>query len=120
MSASLLVLCAAHLGCYDWIDIKPTELPKLTESSARRIEGPAGEVVEVRRAYDVRITSLTGTANYSSPVRSSLSDGTLTVDGPGQTRQSFFICGSRRGSKFHSSILRARASLSSLACSAWR
>lgn len=95
------ILAIASTGCYRWVSIKPTELPKLNgsyvratgrvstprgsvvtyEATVAHIERPDGTLVEVTGPYDAEITTTQGAAIYEHPVNSSVDGSNLAVQG---------------------------------------
>ena len=72
-----LVFAMHSTGCYEWIDIRPSELPKLQpppESSAEAharnatLERPDGSLLEIGRNADVRVTARGFEREFESPV----------------------------------------------------
>ncbi|MFT5357084.1 MAG: hypothetical protein ACI9KE_004314 [Polyangiales bacterium] len=112
-SASLILLMAAsvlHLGCINWIEIRPQDLPRLSAASSAQLqeaietgeEGGAspssavtgttiedvdGDEVRIRPPYDARIVTALGRLEVDGPVAAAIAEGALTVQGP-QTRRS--------------------------------
>jgi hypothetical protein len=94
----LLALVAT--GCYEWVRVPPTELPRLDESAPRPIVradgviGPVvraetGETIEVAGEFAVRVTTGADSTDFMSPLHCSLTDGTLHLAEEGTPTQSF-------------------------------
>lgn len=107
-SVSLILMMAAsvlHLGCINWVDIRPQDLPRLSASSSAQLqqaietgeEGGAspstavtgttledadGDEVLIRPPYDARIVTAAGRLEVEGPVAAAIADGELTVQGP--------------------------------------
>jgi hypothetical protein len=80
----VVVLWFSPLACasYQWTAIKPAALPALTAARSGPVEREDGTAFEVKRAFDVRITTASECVQFSAPVKSRLSDdGQLIVDG---------------------------------------
>lgn len=112
-TVSLVLSVAAsvvHLGCINWVDIRPQDLPRLSAASSAQLqeaieageEGGAspstavtgttiedvdGDEVRIRPPYDARITTAAGRLDVSGPVAAAITEGELTVQGP-QTNRS--------------------------------
>lgn len=89
IACCLLAGSLTQVGCYDWVEIRPTELPRVTEASVQIVEDSDGQPVQVRGGCDVRVTNSGGATTYSAPVRSRLAQGSLVVEGPGRLPQSY-------------------------------
>ena len=78
-----MVLWFSPLACvsYEWTAIKPAALPALTAARSGRVEREDGSPFEVKRAFDVRVTTESECVQFSEPVKSRLSDGQLIVNG---------------------------------------
>jgi hypothetical protein len=99
MSRFVPVLVACSLlttGCFTYVPIRPTELPKLNGSfqssesvganttlvtrSVAQVEGEDGKMVELRGQHDVVVTLKDGTkTTYEHPVSASEQDGALVI-----------------------------------------
>jgi hypothetical protein len=75
----LMTLFAQSAGCYQWIEVRPTELVKLNGSQDEsgvwrpsdpnaRLSRTDGSVFEVRRNADVRLETPRGTYDFTAPV----------------------------------------------------
>ena len=73
----LVVLVAA--GCYDWVPVRPTELPKLS-AGARELERADGGRFEVRRAVTAKITTPWGATKFAQP-QAGIEGGKLRISG---------------------------------------
>jgi|GEM_PF-2699814 len=94
--SAVAALSLAQVGCYDWVAIRPSELPKLNSLSSqtvaagnlqvtvmtiRTVRSPDGRLVEIRGAHDVQVRADGATVEFEHPVESSVADETLTVAG---------------------------------------
>ena len=80
VSKGILVLAFSlqFTGCYEWVAIRPSELPKLDHDGAQseaersvrnaRLERPDGSLVEVNRSADVRLTTASESLELEAPV----------------------------------------------------
>ena len=74
----VLALSLQSTGCYEWVAVRPSELPKLDHDGAQseaernvrnaRLERPDGSLVEVNRSADVRLTTSSDTLEFVAPV----------------------------------------------------
>lgn len=100
----------AVAGCYSWVPIKATELPKLngastipvasmsltpppspgvtpagamviTKDSVAHVERPDGSLVEIKGQFDAQIDTPSGSTLFEYPVRSAVQDSSLLVQG---------------------------------------
>jgi len=87
-------------GCYGWVPVPPTELPKLDDSVPRPQSGEgswpvvhdaAGDPVEVIGAFSVEVTTKAGSDDFMSPLRCSVSDGGLRLAEEGGNPKTFPI-----------------------------
>jgi hypothetical protein len=110
--ASALALGAA--GCTAWVDVKPSELPKLNrvglvppselppEHTGKQmrwvaiVEGSDGRRIVVGGQPDVRITSPSGYSVYEYPVVSTVEGETLTISGRNRAGDVFRLADVRR------------------------
>jgi hypothetical protein len=94
----LVVLLAT--GCYEWVRVPPSELPRLDESAPRpivRADGVVGPVVraetgktiEVAGEFAIRVTTGADSTDFMGPLHCSLTDGTLHLAEEGAPPQSF-------------------------------
>ena len=87
-----LAVTIATSGCYSWVDVKPTELPKLNNAGGvssgfmgevqevHKVEQPDGKIAEIRGRYDVRLTGNNGTElDFDHPVVATLAGNDLTL-----------------------------------------
>lgn len=76
---SLVAFSAQSLGCYQWVEVRPTELVKLNGSqdesgvwrpsgSIARLQRTDGSLFEVGRNADVRLETSQGTYDFTAPV----------------------------------------------------
>lgn len=94
--SAVAALSLAQVGCYDWVAIRPSDLPKLnaatsqtvsagnlqvTLTSVRTVHTPDGRIVEIRGGHDVAVTAEGTTVEFEYPVESNVADETLTVAG---------------------------------------
>jgi hypothetical protein len=80
-------------GCVRWVDIKPTELPKLNPAPApdgtqvvvetiAHVERPDGKQVEISGPFHADVTTTgAGVMRFKHPVYSGLQNGTLVIEG---------------------------------------
>jgi hypothetical protein len=80
VSKGMLVLAFSlqSTGCYQWVAIRPSELPKLDNDGAQpaaernvrnaRLERPDGSLVEVNRSSDVRLETASESLELAAPV----------------------------------------------------
>lgn len=76
----LVAYFAQSAGCYQWVEVRPTELPKLNASEGEkatperppsrsaRLERTDGSLLEIGRNADVRLETAQGTYDFASPV----------------------------------------------------
>jgi hypothetical protein len=94
----LLALLAT--GCYEWVRVPPSELPRLDESAPRPIVradgvvGPViraetGKTIEVAGEFAVRVTTEADSADFMGPLHCSLTEGSLHLAEDGAPPQSF-------------------------------
>ena len=94
MRAEGTLLCALlvfgqSVGCYEWIEVRPADLPKLNEAEASeesqrargpaRLERPDGSLLEVGRNADVRVTTEEESYEFTSPVVARIADENLWI-----------------------------------------
>lgn len=107
----MLAFSLLQLGCIDWIEVRPTDLPRLSASSSAQlqqaietgeeggvspstavtgttIEDADGDEVRIRPPYDARLTTAEGSVNIEGPVAAAVANGNLTVQGPETDRMS--------------------------------
>jgi hypothetical protein len=92
----IATLSLAQVGCYDWVAVRPSDLPKLNAVSSqtvsagtaqvtlmdvRTVRAPDGRLVEIRGAHDVEVTADGATVSFEHPVEAKVADETLTVAG---------------------------------------
>ena len=97
-----LLLLAQASGCYNWVDIKPTEITKLNgsyavatgavstptgtvttvERTVAHVERPDGTLVEIKGEYDARVATGEGEPlEFAHPVNSAIKDDILFLRG---------------------------------------
>jgi hypothetical protein len=75
----LVAFCARSAGCYQWVEVRPTELTKLNASPDEsgvwlppgpnaRLERTDGSLLEVGRNADVRVETSQGVYDFTAPV----------------------------------------------------
>ena len=89
-------LALTHVGCVDWVAVRPSELPKLNNFStetfsagsthltvvtARNVRGADGRVVQITGEHDVLVTADGKEVSFEHPVEARVVDDTLTVAG---------------------------------------
>ena len=97
----MLVAVVGTAGCLRWVEIKPTELPKLNGSYARttgavptptgptmivertvaHIERPDGTLVEISGRFHADVSTSAGSLRFEHPVNSELQNDVLVIQG---------------------------------------
>jgi len=98
----VIAVLATNAGCLRWVDIKPTELPKLNGSYARNVgavptpagtqmvvertvahvERPDGTLVEISGRFHADVTTASaGSLRFEHPVSSVLQNDVLLIQG---------------------------------------
>jgi hypothetical protein len=88
----ILAVSLTTSGCYSWVDVKPTELPKLNGGGnvasgfmgeveeVHKVEQSDGRMAEIRGSYDVRLTGTNGSElDFSHPVVATVAGDALTL-----------------------------------------
>jgi hypothetical protein len=87
-------------GCYGWVQVPPTELPKLDDSVPRPPVQPAvgpwpvvrdvtGEPVEVVGSFAVKVTTKGDSEDFMSPLHCSVAEGGLRLAEDGASSKTF-------------------------------
>lgn len=87
-------------GCYGWVSVPPTELPKLDETAPRAPDQPRagtwpvirdvdGEPFEVIGSFTVSVKTASQSRKYASPIHCSVADEGLQLAGDGGSPQAF-------------------------------
>jgi hypothetical protein len=87
-------------GCYGWVSVPPTELPKLDDSAPRPSAQPGeepwpvvldveGEPVDVVGPFKVKVRTNGGGNKFRSPLRCSVEDGGLRLAEEGASPKTF-------------------------------
>jgi hypothetical protein len=102
----IATLSLAQVGCYDWVAVRPAELPKLnavssqtvsagnaqvTITDVRTVRGPDGRLVEIKGEHDVEVTADGSTVSFEHPVEAKVADDTLTVAGKNREDTNFAL-----------------------------
>jgi hypothetical protein len=91
----LVLVCAVFSNaCYNWVDVKPTELPKLNDmtvvsnawtgevTESRVVERSDGVLTPIKGKFDLRIQKTNGESlKFADPVRTSASENELSFQG---------------------------------------
>jgi hypothetical protein len=88
------LLALAGSGCYEWVRVPPGELPRLDERAPNGmavVRDERGKDVEVIDDFAVRVTTATDSADFMSPLRCSMTEGTLQVAEGDDKPQSFSL-----------------------------
>jgi len=100
-NAFVAIAIVGTAGCLRWVEIKPTELPKLNGSYARNVEAvptptgtqmvvertvahverPDGTLVEISGRFHADVTTSVGSLRFEHPVNSQLQNDVLVVQG---------------------------------------
>jgi hypothetical protein len=89
-------------GCYGWVSVPPTELPKLDDNVPRPPVQPGteswpvvrdvtGEPVEVVGPFSVKVTMKGESEDFMSPLRCSVADGGLRLAEAGASPKTFSL-----------------------------
>jgi hypothetical protein len=87
-------------GCYGWVSVPPTELPKLDDSAPPPPVRPGdeawpvvrdveGEPVDVIGPFTVKVRTKDGSKKFRSPLQCSLADGGLSLTADGASPRTF-------------------------------
>jgi hypothetical protein len=105
----LLAATICCTGCTTWVEVRPTELPKLNGSTVTSgtvvsgdrkrdviaitvadVERPDGTLTQIYGRYDVRVTETSGREmTFETPVRSEVEDDTLSLQGSNRRQTQF-------------------------------
>jgi hypothetical protein len=92
-----IAIAMSLTGCYSWVDIKPSEAPKLNGSYSRvtgsvstpsgtvttvertvaHVETPDGTLTEITGDFDARLTTNRGTFTFEHPVNAEMEEDEL-------------------------------------------
>jgi hypothetical protein len=98
-----LGLMLAMTGCYTWVRVPPSELPRLDQGAPRALlspDGPPatpvvrdekGKDVEVAGDFAVKVTTAADSVDFMSPVHCSVKAGTLQLAEDETTPRSFTL-----------------------------
>jgi len=88
----LLALLAT--GCYEWVRVPPSELPRLEQrgpNGTAVVRDERGKDVAVSDDFAVNVTTATDSVDFVSPLHCSIKDGTLRLAENDDTPQSFSL-----------------------------
>lgn len=88
----LLALVAT--GCYEWVRVPPSELPRLDQRAPNGtavVRDERGGDVEVSDDFAVNVTTATDSVDFMSPLHCSIKDGTLQLAQNDDKPQSFSL-----------------------------
>lgn len=88
----MLMLVAT--GCYEWVRVPPSELPRLNERAPNGtavVRDERGKNVEVLDDFAVRVTTASGSADFMSPLHCSMNEGMLQLSQNDDKPESFSL-----------------------------
>jgi hypothetical protein len=74
-----LIALFGGTGCYDWVAIKPADIPRFT-AGQHELERPDGSHVQFDGQVAVKVHTADGTLTYWNP-KASIEDGILAISG---------------------------------------
>lgn len=90
----LLVCALFSNACYNWVEVKPTELPKLNDmtvvsnawtgevTESRVVERSDGVLTPIKAKFDLRVQTTNGeNLKFADPVRTTASENELSFQG---------------------------------------
>jgi hypothetical protein len=88
----LIVLAAT--GCYEWVRVPASELPRLDQrppNGMAVVRDERGKDLEVSDEFAVNVTTATDSVDFMSPLHCSIKDGTLQLAQNDEQPQSFSL-----------------------------
>jgi hypothetical protein len=87
-------LALAATGCYEWVRVPPSELPRLDQRAPNGtavVRDERGKDIEVSDEFAVNVTTATDSVDFMSPLHCSITDGTLQLAQNDDQPQSFSL-----------------------------
>jgi hypothetical protein len=89
-----LLLALLATGCYEWVRVPPSELPRLDQRAPNGtavVRDDRGKDLEVSDEFAVNVTTATDSVDFMSPLHCSIKDGTLQLAQNDDKPQSFSL-----------------------------
>lgn len=99
-----LLLALLASGCYEWVRVPPSELPRLDQrppNGTAFVRTERGKDIEVVGDFAINVTTATDSVDFMSPLRCSIKDDALQLAQNQDEPRSFSLTGIKSTEVYH-------------------